>query len=95
MWYPLYKLSFENLLSRDSKLTILISFRQQEPNHHHHIPLDIPQATPIAHHHHIPRAVKHQELEHGEISLHLVQVGRRIHGGMEIQPDQEIEFILI
>ena len=34
-------------------------------------------------------------MEPGEISLHLVQVGRRIHGGIEILPDQEIEFILI
>jgi len=89
-------LSFENLYSRDSKLTIPISSLQQEQNHpHHHIPLDIPRAILIAHHHHIPRAVKHQEMEPGEISLHLVQVGRRIHGGIEILPDQEIEFILI
>ena len=32
---------------------------------------------------------------HGEISLHLGQVGLPIRGGIEIQPDQEIEFILI
>jgi len=79
---------------RDSKLTILISSLQQEQNRHH-IPLDIPRAIPIAHHHHIPLAVKHQEMGRGEISLHLGQVGRQIHGGIEILPDQEIEFILI
>jgi len=78
------------MISSDSKLIIPILFHQQEQNRHH-----IPRATQTPRHHHIPRDAKAQEMVHGEISLHLEQVGLPIHGGIEIQLDQEIEFIQI
>ena len=65
-------------------------------HHHHTLPVTLQETLTLHHHRHdIHHAVKDQEMVVGEISRHLVLGGLQIRGGIETQPDHEIEFILI
>jgi len=85
------------MISKDSKLIIQTSFHQQAQMHHHHTLPVILQETLTLHHRHqdIHHVAKNLEMVDGEILRHLVLGGLQVRGGIETQPDHEIEFILI
>jgi len=67
-------------------------------HHRHTLPVTLQETLTLHHHRHhhdILHAVKDREMVDGEISRHLVLGGLQIRGGIETQPDHEIEFILI
>ena len=66
-------------------------------HHRHTLPVTLQETLTLHHRHHqdIHHAAKNQEMVDGEISRHLVLGGLQVRGGIETQPDHEIEFILI
>ena len=65
-------------------------------HHHHTLPVTLQEMLTLHHRHQdIHHAAKNQEMVDGEISRHLVLGGLQVRGGIETQPDHEIEFILI